>query len=57
MTTKTTLEQEAIDVGIEAASDAVHILPKGQQAWDKKEYMIAEIAAQNAARYMKENLK
>jgi hypothetical protein len=39
---------EHIDAGIEAASEMVSGLPKGQQAWGPKEYRIAQIAAREA---------
>lgn len=39
---------EHIEAGIEAASEMVSALPKGQQAWGPKEYRIAQIAAREA---------
>ena len=41
-------KQDAIEAGIEAASEAVSALPLGQKAWGTKEYMIAETAARTA---------
>lgn len=40
--------QDAIEAGTEAAEDAVSALPKGQNAWGEKEYMIAHTAAKIA---------
>lgn len=40
--------EAAIEEGIEAASEMVSNLLTGQQAWDRKEYQIAETAARAA---------
>lgn len=40
--------QDAIEAGIEAASQAVSALAAGQKAWGDKEYLIAETAAREA---------
>jgi hypothetical protein len=42
------LTYDAVQAGIDAASDAVSELPAGQRAWGQKEYRIAEIAARHA---------
>src|SRR5258707_14729932 len=40
---------DVVDLGIEAAAEMVSAkLPKGQKAWDSKEYQIAETAAKGA---------
>lgn len=39
---------DAIEAGIEAASEAVSNMPAGQKRWDTKEYRIAETAARAA---------
>jgi hypothetical protein len=39
---------DAVQDGIEAASEAVSALPLGNCAWGQKEYMIAETAAKAA---------
>lgn len=41
-------EADAIEAGIEAASEAVSALPMGQRAWAEKEYTIAQTAARVA---------
>lgn len=41
--------EDAIEAGIDAASEYVSALPSsGQKAWDVKEFKIAEIAARKA---------
>jgi alkylhydroperoxidase family enzyme len=41
-------ESAIVDRAVEAANEYVSSLPKGQNAWDKKEYGIAQTAAQTA---------
>lgn len=41
-------EADAIEAGIEAASEAVSALPTDQRAWTEKEHMIAQTAARVA---------
>jgi len=45
---ETTLIEDAVDAGTEAASEYVSSLPAGQQAWGDKEFQIAETAARAA---------
>lgn len=47
-------EDDAVEIGIERACEAVLALPMGQRAWDKKEYMIAETAARTAVNAYRE---
>ena len=42
------LIHDAVQAGIDAASEAVSAMPKGQRGWDSKEYQIAETAARAA---------
>lgn len=43
-----TIIEDAVEAGIEAASEYVSSLPSGQKTWDTKEYKIAETAARAA---------
>jgi len=46
--TETTMIEDAMEAGIEAAAEYVSSLPLGQRGWDMKEYRIAETAAREA---------
>jgi hypothetical protein len=48
------LRLDAIEAGIEAASDAVSGLPPGQKGWNTKELLIATEAARAAIDYLLE---
>jgi len=45
---ETTVIEDAVEAGIEAASEYVSSLPAGQRAWGDKEFQIAETAARAA---------
>ena len=45
---QTTQIEDAIEAGIEAASEYVSNLPSGQKAWGMKEFEIARTAAREA---------
>jgi len=51
---ETTLIEDAVEAGVEAASEYVSSLPMGQRTWGDKEYGIAETAARAAIAALQE---
>ncbi len=48
-------DEDIVDAAIEAASEAmIARLPMGQRAWGTKEYLLAETAARETIRLMRE---